>query len=446
MAAPNESMPPQGPVPPGDRRSPEDPAGSAGPVPPAEPGTVRGAAPAGTPTLEPRPIPPMPVEPAAEPVPLTITGVQLFWLRMPLVAPFETSYGRVDRRECLLVRLEARHPEAGPVEGWGEVVADADPGYSYETTGTAWHVLSEFVLPALPGRTFETPGQWRAAFEWVRGHPMAKAGVEMALLDARSRARGVPLWQEYGGDPGRRRIPVGVSVGIQPTLDDLLATVERWLERGYRRIKIKIKPGYEVEPVRALRERFGDIPLMVDANAAYTLADAERLEALDGYGLMMIEQPLHEDDLLDHALLQRRLRTPVCLDESVRHVHAAREALVLGSGRIINIKQGRVGGPTDARMIHDLCRRHGIPVWCGGMLETGVGRAHNIALTTLPGFTLPGDTSGSNRYYHEDVIDPPVRVGPDGTIEVPQEPGLGFRVVPERVERYTVRHRSWRAS
>ncbi|QIA28153.1 o-succinylbenzoate synthase [Thermaerobacter sp. PB12/4term] len=365
---------------------------------------------------------------------------------MPLVAPFETSYGRVDRRECLLVRLEARHPEAGVVEGWGEVVADADPGYSYETTGTAWHVLTEFILPALPGRTFATPGQWRAACEWVRGHPMAKAGVEMALLDARSRARGVPLWQEYGGDPARRRIPVGVSVGIQPSLDALLATVERFLEQGYRRIKIKIKPGYEVEPVRALRQRFGSIPLMVDANAAYTLADAGRLRALDDYGLMMIEQPLHEDDLLDHAALQRQLATPVCLDESVKHVHGAREALALGSGRIINIKQGRVGGPIDARRIHDLCRRYGIPVWCGGMLETGVGRAHNIALTTLPGFTLPGDTSGSDRYYHEDVIDPAVRVGPDGTVEVPQEPGLGYRVVPERVEKYTLRHRSWHAS
>lgn len=383
--------------------------------------------------------------PDLPPTPLTLTAIELFRVRMPLVAPFETSFGRVHDRECLLVRLEARHPERGPVEGWGEVVADADPGYSYETTGTAWHVLTEFILPKLPGVTLPDEGALRATYDWVRGHPMAKAGVEMAYLDARARALGVPLWRVYGGDPARDRIPVGVSIGIQDSLDDLLSLVDTWLNRGYRRIKIKIKPGHDEEPVRAIRDRFGDIPLMVDANAAYTLADAPRLEALDAYDLMMIEQPLHEDDLLDHAELQRRLRTPVCLDESIKHLHGAKEALALGSCRIINIKQGRVGGPSDARAIHDLCRSRGIPVWCGGMLETGIGRAHNIALTTLPGFTLPGDTSGSDRYYHEDLIDPPVTVNADGTITVPREPGLGYRVVRERVERYTVKYKVWRA-
>ena len=384
-------------------------------------------------------------EPSWEPVPLTVMEIQLFWMRMPLVAPFHTSTGSTRERECLLVRLQGRHPERGPVEGWGEVVTPAEPTYSYETTGTAWHVLTTFLLPALLGRTLSTPADLQRSYARVRGHPMAKAGVEMAFLDARARLLGVPLWQVYGGDPARRRVPAGISLGIAPSLDQLLRAVDEALNRGYRRVKIKIQPGWDREPVRALRRQFGDLPLMVDANGAYTPPTAGVLAALDAEGLLMIEQPFAERALVDHSRWQRRLRTPLCLDESVQDRHDAQTALALAACRVINVKLGRVGGLQEARAIHDLCRRQGVPLWCGGMLETGVGRAHNIALSTLPGFTLPGDLSASDRYYREDLIDPPVGLNPDGTVTVPQEPGLGFHVVAGRLARYCRRHRVWRA-
>jgi O-succinylbenzoate synthase len=265
---------------------------------------------------------------------------------------------------------------------------------------------------------------------------MAKAGVEMAAWDLYARQRGEPLSRVLGGV--RDRIASGVSIGIQETVDDLLAKIERELAAGYRRIKIKIKPGWDVDVVAAVRKRFGPIALMVDANAAYTLADADHLAELDRFDLMMIEQPLDYDDIADHAVLQRRLRTPICLDESIKTVGAAREAIRAGACRIINIKPGRVGGFSESIRLHDLCADHGIPVWHGGMLESGIGRAANIHLSTLPNFTLPGDVAASKRYFDPDLIDPPIEVASDGTIAVPQQPGIGVTIRDDRIERATI--------
>ncbi|MBI3270418.1 MAG: o-succinylbenzoate synthase [Planctomycetes bacterium] len=357
--------------------------------------------------------------------------LDLLHLRLPLLHFFETSFGRVDAQETLLVRVEA-----DGLVGWGECPASAGPFYSSETVVTCRYVLREFLVPLLRAHPVSDPTECGALFRGVRGHRMAKAGLEMALWDLRARREGRPLSALYGGN--RKRIESGVSLGIEDRVEDLLARVGEFIARGYRRIKVKIKPGWDLAVLESLRERFPDVPLMADANSAYTLDDLAHLKRLDAFRLMMVEQPLAYEDIVDHRRLQAEMATPICLDESIHSADDARRALELGSCRIINIKQARVGGPTEARRLHDVCARAGAPVWCGGLLESGVGRAHNVAISSLPGFTLPGDVSGSDRYWKEDVVEPPVLVAPDGTIQVPTGPGLGYEVVEERVARWTV--------
>jgi O-succinylbenzoate synthase len=361
-----------------------------------------------------------------------IDRLELRLCRLPLVSFFETSFGRSYERAFLLTRLEGDGSE-----GWGEAVAEANPYYSSETTETAWHIITEFLAPRVLGRSFDHPREIFDALKAVRGHNMAKAAVEMAAWDLFARLRGEPLSRLLGGT--RSRIASGVSIGIQDSLDQLKEKIGRELAAGYRRIKIKIKPGWDVAAVQMVRREFGNIPLMVDANAAYSLADTDHLAQLDQYNLMMIEQPLDYDDVMDHVELQRRLSTPICLDESIHTVRIARDAIAAGACRIINIKPGRVGGHRESLRLHDLCAASGIPVWHGGMLETGIGRAHNIHLASLPNFTLPGDIAASKRYYEPDLIDPPIDVAADGTIAVPDGPGIGVRIVQDRVERATIR-------
>ncbi|GAW91783.1 O-succinylbenzoate synthase [Calderihabitans maritimus] len=350
---------------------------------------------------------------------------------MPLKAPFETSFGRIEERDFILVQVEG----SGHFTGYGEVTVMAAPLYSEETVGTAWHILEEFLVPQVVGKNINEPTEVKWLFQAIRGNNMAKAGLETAIWDLLAKERGFPLSRILGGT--RAKIPVGISLGIEKSVSILLERIEKALAEGYQRIKVKIKPGWDVRVVQDIRKHFGSIPLMVDANSAYTLADVSLLKQLDDYDLMMIEQPLAHDDLVDHARLQRQLRTPLCLDESIRSAEDARKAIELGSCRYINIKIGRVGGLAEAKAIHDLCQREGIGVWCGGMLESGVGRAHNIALTTLPNFIVPGDTSASSRYWHEDIIDPEVTVSEDGFITVSRDPGIGYRVLHDRISKYT---------
>lgn len=345
-----------------------------------------------------------------------------------------SSGGRQDRRVVLLTL----HGEG--LEGWGECVAMEDPSYAAETTDTAWHVLTDFILPAIVGRTVQTPDDVLAPVSWIRGHRMARAVVEMAAWDLAARAEGVSLSKKIGGT--RERVAVGVSVGLKPDDEALHAQVAGFVDDGYSRIKIKIKPGRDVEMLRGLRTRFPDTPFMADANSAYTLADLDRLQALDALDLMMIEQPLRHDDVLHHARLQKALTTPVCLDESIESDADAELALELGACRIINIKPGRVGGLASSRAIHDRMRGAGLPVWCGGMLESGVGRAHNVALASLPGFTLPGDISASSRYWERDIVDPEFQVV-DGHMAVPTGPGIGVEVDVDRIEALAVRTASF---
>lgn len=350
---------------------------------------------------------------------------------LPLVSPFTTSFGTQVERRALLVELHAQ----GMV-GFGECAAGIDPGYSSETYRTAMEALRRHVLPSILGRPAAPVAQQAQRWSWVRGHLMAKAAVEMALLDLSGRMAGLSLKEILGGE--KERIPSGVSIGIQPSLDATLSAIERYLAQGYQRIKLKCKPGYDIQLAAAVRQRFPDTPVMLDANSAYSLDDAPRLRELDQFHLMMIEQPLGHDDLIDHAALQEQIETPICLDESVESLADLRAALRLGSGRILNIKLGRVGGLLPARQIHDRCRAAGWPVWCGGMLETGIGRAANLALASLPGFTLPGDTSASDRYFTEDLLTEPFTLAADGTLPVPSGPGLGVEVDPQRLDRATV--------
>ena len=352
-------------------------------------------------------------------------------IRLPLVAFFETSFSRVYDKTFILVALDA-----GGVQGLGECVADVDPYYSAETNVTAWHVIKDFLAPLVLGQAFEHPRDVFPALKRVRGHNMAKAAVEMAAWDLAARREEVPLTRLLGGM--RTEIPSGVSIGIQDSLDQLAEKVRKELDAGYRRIKIKIKPGWDVEAVEMVRARFGSIPLMADANAAYTLADADHLAALDRFDLMMIEQPLDYDDVHDHAALQRRLRTPICLDESIHTPRAAQDALDAGACTIINIKPGRLGGHAESIRVHDLCAARGIPVWHGGMLESGIGRAHNIHLASLPNFTLPGDIAASRRYFVPDLIEPPIEVSPEGLVRVPGGHGIGVHVDWDRVHAATI--------
>jgi O-succinylbenzoate synthase len=361
-----------------------------------------------------------------------IDRLELRLLRLPLVHFFETSFGRTYSREFILVTARG-----GGVEGHGECVAEEHPYYSPETTGTAWHVLADYLVPRVLGIEFAHPRDVFPAFTAVRGHNMAKAALEMAAWDLYARQQGVPLSTLLGGT--RSEIASGVSIGIQDSLEQLCAKVATELAAGYRRIKIKIKPGWDIEAVGRIREEFGGVPLMADANAAYSLRDADHLARLDDFELMMIEQPLAYDDLREHALLQSRLRTPICLDESIVSVAAAAEAIEKGSCRIINIKPGRVGGHGESIRLHDLCAAHDLPVWHGGMLESGIGRAHNIHLSSLPNFSLPGDVAASARYYAPDLIEPPIEATPNGTIPVPSSPGIGVTIVWPRVDAATER-------
>jgi len=364
-----------------------------------------------------------------------IECVELHHIDLPLAHPFETSFGREFTRPCILVTV---HTDG--LAGWGECVAAAGPWYSSETIGTAWHVLRDFLIPAVLGQEVSSPADVVTRFRRVRGHPMARAALENGVWDLLARARGVSLAGILGGQ--RERVKVGVSVGIESALEPLLDRVAQHVAEGYRRVKLKIKPGWDVDVVRAVRERWPDLPLQVDANSAYTLADAPVLRELDQFDLLLIEQPLHYDDIVDHARLQAQLRTPLCLDESIRSPEHARWALDIEACRIVNIKVGRVGGLTAAKQIHDLCAARSVPVWCGGMLETNVGRAANVALATLPNFTLPGDISASARYYREDIAEPNFVLNDDSTLSVPSDPGLGVHVVPERLAAARLRHLS----
>jgi O-succinylbenzoate synthase len=363
---------------------------------------------------------------------MKVQRITLREIRMSLVTPFETSFGRVTDRRILLVEVDA-----DGISGWGECVAGEGPYYAPETVETAWQILRDFAWPLLKGREFESAAEVWESLERIRGHNMAKGALESALWDAEARQRGVPLWRLLGGV--RQEIPCGVSVGIKETLEELVATVERELAAGYQRIKIKIKPGNDIAPVERLRLQFPRIKLMVDANSAYRLEDWPHLKRLEAYYLMMIEQPLGWDDIFSHVELQRKLDTPICLDECIHTEEHARAAISMGACRIINIKIGRVGGYTPALRIHDLCKSKQIPVWCGGMLESGIGRAHNIALSSLDNFSLPGDVTASRRYWVEDVIDPEVLVTPQGTIRVPVGSGIGYTPRIERIEAVTAR-------
>ena len=363
---------------------------------------------------------------------MRVGEITLREIRMQLVTPFETSVERTDVRRIVLVQANV-----ASATGWGECVAGETPSYSPETTDTAWHVLRDHLWPLLKGREFACAAELWDLLAPVRGHNMAKACLEAAVWHAEALQKGMPLWKLLGGT--REEIASGVSIGIKESLEDLVAAVRKELAAGYQRIKIKIKPGKDLQPVQRLRQDFPRIKLMVDANSAYTLEDWPLLKQLEGFYLMMIEQPLGWDDLYGHVELQKKLDTPICLDECIHTEEQARAAIELGACKIINIKLGRVGGYTVARRIHDFSQQHGIPVWCGGMLESGIGRAHNIALSTLPGFTLPGDVTGSKRYWEEDIIEPEVTVSPQGTIRVPLGPGIGFEPRLERIEKLTVR-------
>jgi o-succinylbenzoate synthase len=366
---------------------------------------------------------------------MRLNKVTLRELRLPLIAPFETSVERTEVRRIILVEVEAEG-----VVGWGECVAGEVPTYSPETSDTAWHVLCDHLWPLVRGREFQQASDVWDLLRPVRGHNMAKASLEAAVWDAQAKRDGVPLAKLLGGTLAE--ITCGVSIGIKETLDQLTSAVRVELESGYQRIKIKIKPGKDLEQVTRLRREFPGLRLMVDANSAYTLEDLPLLKKLDEFYLMMIEQPLGWDDLYGHIRLQKQLETSICLDECIHTEEQAKAAIELGACRIINIKMGRVGGHTVAKRIHDLCQRNNIPVWCGGMLESGIGRAHNIALSSLANFTLPGDVSASKRYYHEDIIDPEVTVSRRGTIDIPSGSGIGFAPRIDRIEKLAVRKES----
>lgn len=363
---------------------------------------------------------------------MRIEKVTLFHAQMALVQPFETSFGVEIDRECIIVRVEGE----GAV-GWGECVAGSGPWYSPETVETAWHVLSDFLIPLVVEQDYASAEDVFDSFSRVRGHRMAKAGLEMACWDLYAKQQGRSLAALLGGV--RDRVAVGVSVGVQPSLDRLIEVIGDYLEQGYGRIKIKIKPGWDAPIARAVREHFPETPLQVDANSAFRLEDAPLFVAMDDLNLLLIEQPLDDEDIYDHASLQRQLQTPICLDESILSVDHARAAIELGSCCVINIKPGRVGGLTASRRLHDLCGAHNIPVWHGGMLETGIGRAHSVALATLPGFTLPGDISASNRYYKADIVDRPFVLNDDSTLSVPEGNGIGVAVDEERLHQITKR-------
>jgi O-succinylbenzoate synthase len=364
---------------------------------------------------------------------MKIKAVELIEINLPLVHFFETSFGRTYERRIILVRIQ----DADGAEGWGEITCGEVPGYSDEWTDSAWVTAEKILAPMVIGQEVESAVEVWELMRWVRGHRMAKSGIETACWDLEAKKLGVPLWRHLGGV--NQTIVCGVSIGIQDTIEQLLDKIRVELDAGYKRIKIKISPTWDYEVIKAVRAEFGDILLMGDANSAYTLDDIDKLKSLDEFDLMMLEQPLPYDDIIDHAKLQREVKTPICLDEPIKSPENASHAIELGSGQIINLKNGRVGGHTQSKQIEKICREAGMPVWCGGMLESGIGRAHNIAISTLAGYTMPGDVSASKRYWHEDIIEPPVEVSAIGTISAPEGPGIGFEVRRDRIEGTSVR-------
>jgi len=368
---------------------------------------------------------------------MKIDSITLREIHMPLVQFFETSFGRVYSRRILLVSVDA-----DGVRGWGECVAGEDPYYSPEWTETAWPTIKHYLAPMLLGE-IDAGRDCAARFARVRGHRMSKAALENAVWDAEARQKQQPLWKLLGGT--RREIACGVSIGIQDSPEQLLEKIETELAAGYRRIKIKVKPGWDLNVLEKIRARWADIVLSVDANSAYTLDEVEHLRKFDAFHLLMIEQPLWNDEIYLHARLQKAIQTAICLDESIVNARSADFALEIGACRILNIKVGRVGGFSEAKKIHDVALRHNVPVWCGGMLESGVGRAHNIALSTLENFRLPGDVSASKRYWKEDIIEPEVVVGASGLIPISDAPGTGYKVREELVRKFTVKEETFRA-
>ena len=364
---------------------------------------------------------------------MKLDRITLRQIRMPLVHFFETSFSRTYSRDIILVEAAGEG-----ISGWGEVTAGENPFYNEEWTGSAWMILRDYVAPRVLGKELQSANDVYPLTAHIRGHNMARGGLETAVWDLDARRAGVPLWKQIGAG-ARRAIPCGVSIGIQDSVEQLLEKIEHELAGGYQRIKIKIKPGWDVNVVSRVREHFPDIKLMADANSAYTLADADHLRQLDRFYLMMIEQPLSHDDIIDHAALQAKLETPICLDECIRTAHQAEQAIRLRACGIINIKLGRVGGFAEAMRVHDVCQAANIPVWCGGMLEAGIGRAHNVALASLPNFVLPGDVSASKRYWKQDIIQPAVETTPQGTIELRDTPGFGYALDVDYIRSITVR-------
>ncbi len=368
---------------------------------------------------------------------MKIEQITLHHIKMLYKSPFQTSRWIEYDRECVIVQAQAEG-----LTGWGECVAGQIPSYSYESTKTNWHILEDFLVPAVLAADLQDVADYHAAVSHINGHPMAKAGLEMALWDLFAQRAGVSLQKLLGGRGDR--VPVGVSVGIQETTDQLVKVVEGYLQDGYRRVKLKVKPGRDMGDTRAVRQAFPDLRLQVDGNSVYRLKDAEHLKGFDEFNLLLVEQPLDQDDIIDHAKLQPQLKTAICLDESIHSVEHARWALELSACRIINIKPGRVSGMYEAKRIHDYCYERGVPVWMGGMLETGIGRAANVAVASLPGFTLPGDISASARYYHEDIIAEPFALNPDSTLSVPTGPGLGVKVLSATLEKATLKKQTYR--
>ncbi|MGC8745132.1 MAG: o-succinylbenzoate synthase [Candidatus Saccharicenans sp.] len=363
---------------------------------------------------------------------MAIERIEMNFLRLPYVHFFETSFGRSYDRTFIIIRVY----EDGVI-GYGECVAEEKPLYSGETTETAWHILKDFLIPLVFSRAIVEPEDYYEAAKVFRGNPMAKAGLELALWDLKAKKQGLPLSKLWGGV--KEEIPAGVSVGIEDSIPELLARIEDYRSQGYERIKIKIKPGWDVEVCQAIREKYPQLPLQADANGAYSIDQAEHLRKLDVFNLLMVEQPFPPYDLWDHSKLQRKMTTPLCLDESIISFDSARAALEMGSCRIINIKVGRVGGIVEAKKIHDYCLRYGVGVWCGGMLESGLGRAANLHIASLPNFKYPNDLSASARYYQEDLIDPPITLSRPGYIRLPEGPGIGVNPVEERIEKATLK-------
>lgn len=367
---------------------------------------------------------------------MKIEKIELRHIKMELVSPFTTSMGTEYDEEHITVRVDGES-----LTGWGECVAEATPFYSYETVKTAWHILEDFLLPSILGKDLSGIDEAIQLYSKVRGHRMAKAGLEAALWDLFAKSKNLSLSKMLGGI--RDKVDVGVSIGIQSSLPDLIMKIEDYLDEGYKRIKIKIAPGNDLQLVKAVRKEFPDILFQVDANSAYSLEDIDLFKQMDEYNLLLIEQPLGYEDIFEHSKLQKEIKTPICLDESIHSLDDTRAAIEINSCRVVNIKPGRVGGFTESKLIHDYCASENIPVWCGGMLESGIGRAGNVALASLPNFTLPGDISASKRYYKEDIVEPEFLVNKDGTMDVPSKPGIGVEINLKILENVTVRKKEF---